>query len=267
MSQRNSQEAKRAARDRLRVERERQAKKDKARRQAFVGLAVVAVLVIAGGIAFAVSKMGGDDGGSSSDKPLVKPANTSGKDGTDVVIGKSGAKHTLSLYEDPRCPICAQFEQSAGDTVIKGMKDGTYKLDYTYGTFIDGNSGGSGSKNALSALGAALNVSTDAYLDFHKALYSKANHPEETSDSFKDDSYLLKIADGVPALKGNAKFEKAVKNGTYDTWAAKMSQKFNKSGVSGTPALKFDGKALTTDGKNPPMTAQQFTQVLDKAMK
>ncbi|MFC7467605.1 hypothetical protein ACFQVA_08485 [Actinomadura keratinilytica] len=56
MSKRNSQAAKSAARERLRIEREKQAKKDKARRQLIVAGSVVGVLAIAGGVGFAVVK-------------------------------------------------------------------------------------------------------------------------------------------------------------------------------------------------------------------
>ena len=50
MSKRNSAEAKRAARERLRAEREKQAKRERIRRQLTVAGAVVVVLAIAGGI-------------------------------------------------------------------------------------------------------------------------------------------------------------------------------------------------------------------------
>ncbi|MFC9020491.1 thioredoxin domain-containing protein, partial [Streptomyces albidoflavus] len=111
MSKRNSQAAKSAARERLRIEREKQAKKDKARRQLIVAGSVVGVLAIAGGVGFAVVKA--NEPGyreKSADQKLVKPANTSGAQGTTVVIGKDDAAKTLKIYEDPRCPVCASFE-------------------------------------------------------------------------------------------------------------------------------------------------------------
>ncbi|MFB6886303.1 thioredoxin domain-containing protein [Streptomyces noursei] len=222
MSNRNSQANKQAARERLRAERERQAKKERTRRQLIVAGSVVAVLAVAGGIGLAVANSGDSgSGGSGADvwakaakaKP-VPPANTSGPNGTTVVVGKSDAKNSLELFEDPRCPGCAAFEQNVGATVEKDISAGTYKATYHLGTFLDNNLQGTGSKNALSALGAALNVSPDAFLKYKYALYSKEFHPDETGpDKFADDSYLIKVADTVPALKGNAAFQKAVKDG------------------------------------------------------
>ncbi|MEV5436357.1 DsbA family protein [Streptomyces sp. NPDC052682] len=268
MSKRNSQAAKTAARERLRAEREREARRAKVRRQIIVACSIVGVLAIAGGIGYAVVQASKPSyWEAAKDDKIVKPAHTSGADGTTVVIGKSSAKKTLELYEDPRCPICAQFEQAVGKTVEKDVEDGKFKVQYIGATFIDDKDNGEGSKNALSALGAALNVSPEAFLEYKYALYSAKWHPEETDDKFKDDAYLIKVADTVPALKNNKEFRTAVKNGTYDKWALVMSEKFDKSGVQGTPTLKMDGKVLQTAAQNPPMTVAEFNQLVDQALK
>ncbi|MDN3020867.1 thioredoxin domain-containing protein [Streptomyces sp. S.PB5] len=269
MSKRNSQAAKTAARERLREERERQAKRAKVKRQVIVAFSVVSVLAIAGGIGYAVVQ--GNKPGyweAAKDDKLVKPANTTGADGTTVVIGKSSAKKTLEMYEDPRCPVCAQFEQTVGATLDKGVEDGKYKVQFIGASFLDRSLTGEGSKNALSALGAALNVSPEAFLEYKTAMYSAKWHPEESDDKFKDDSYLIEIADTVDALKGNKTFQNAVKNGTYDKWALEMSAKFDDSGVQGTPTLKMDGKALTAPGSdNAPMTVADFNTAIEAALK
>ncbi|MDI3402995.1 DsbA family protein [Streptomyces cavernicola] len=272
MSKRNTQAAKTAARERLRAERERQAKKEKARRQIIVAASIVGVLAVAGGIGYAVMQASKPSGWEAAAKAkVVAPANTSGKNGTTVVIGEDSAKKTLEMYEDPRCPICATFEQGVGETIAKDVEDGKYKVQFFGASFIDNATAGEGSKNALSALGAALNVSGEAFLDYKSALYSAKNHPEENDDKFKDDSALIEIANEVPELKDNKKFQKAVEDGTYDKWALEMSAAFDKSGVQGTPTLKMDGKKLEAefpDGqKGTPMTAEQFTKTIDAALK
>ncbi|MFI7399921.1 thioredoxin domain-containing protein [Streptomyces sp. NPDC049541] len=273
MSKRNSQASKTAARERLRQERERQAKRAKAKRQAIVAGSVVAVLAAAGGIGYAVVQANKPSYWEGlKDAKVTAPANTTGTNGTTVVIGKSTAKKTLKVYEDPRCPVCAQFEQVVGPTFKKDLDEGKFKFQYVGATFIDRKDNGQGSKNALSALGAALNVSDDAFLQYKTALYSAKWHPDEKVDKFKDDSYLLKVAQTVPALKDNAKFQDAVKKGTYDAWAMAMSKSFddNKDGVSGTPSLVMDGKKLTTNGQPdgyPPMTVAEFNSLVGAALK
>ena len=281
MSKRNSQTSKSAARERLREERERQAKRDKVKRQVIVAGAVVGVLAIAGGIGYAVvqnNKPGHWD--AAKDEKVVAPANTTGTNGTTVVFGKSTAKKTLKLYEDPRCPICAQFEQTVGSTLKQDFDAGKFKIQYIGGTFLDGDtddngkieigSRGEGSKNAMSAMGAALNVSPEAFLEYKTALYSAKYHPDEAEDKFKSDDYLIKVANTVAALKNNTKFQTAVKNGTYDAWALAMSETFNtnKDGVNGTPSLVMDGKTLTgANTKSAPMTVADFNTAIEAALK
>lgn len=262
MSKRNSQAAKTAARERLRVEREREAKRAKVKRQIIVACSVVGVLAAAGGIGYAVVQNNQPTKWeAAADAKVVAPANTSGKDGTTVLVGDSTSDNVVHLYEDPRCPACASFEQTVGETVDKGMEDGTYKLSLTLGTFLDGNLGGEGSKNALSALGAALNVSPEAFLDYKAALYSAEHHPEESSDEFAKDSYLIKVADTVDALKGDKKFQDAVEKGTYDAWAVRMSDSFdNTKDVKSTPTIKINDKVIEN-----PSTVAEWEKALKDA--
>ncbi|MBZ4318893.1 thioredoxin domain-containing protein [Streptomyces huiliensis] len=270
MSNRNNAQNKQAARERLRAERERQAKKDKTKRQLVVAGSLVVVLAIAGGVGFAVSKMNDSEDGqwkAAAEKTLVKPANTSGEDGTEILIGDKNAKETLTVYEDPRCPICAQFEQNSGKKLRQDVKDGRYKVRFVLANFLDNAPAikGTGSKNAVSALGAALNVGQDAFFEYKEALYSEANHPEETDDAFSDDKKLLDIAQQVPALKGNKKFENSVKDHTFDRWALEIGKVIGKDGIEGTPALVHNKKQLHVPGsKMPPLQEEQFTALIDE---
>ncbi|MBO1333434.1 thioredoxin domain-containing protein [Streptomyces sp. VRA16 Mangrove soil] len=271
MSKRNSQQAKTAARERLRVERERQAKRDKAKKNAIVASSIVGVLAIAGVASyFVVQGNKPSYWEAAKNDALVAPKNTTGKNHTTVTIGKDSADKTISAFEDPRCPVCASFEQTVGSTVQKDLDDGKYKIQYIGATFLDTNLQGEGSKNALSALGAALNVSKDAFWQYKEAMYSKKWHPEETDDKFKDDAYLLKIANTIPALKSDKTFQKDVKDGTFDKWAIEMSKNFdnNKFGVQGTPSFVYNGKKITgSDGDNAPMTVAEWNTAVDKALK
>ncbi|MEU3047016.1 thioredoxin domain-containing protein [Streptomyces sp. NPDC006984] len=241
MSKRNSQASKTAARERLREERERQAKKDRMRRQLVVAGAGALVLALAGGIGYAVVQANKpSEWEAAKDQTLVKPAN-SGGDGLTVSLGKGGGK-PIDIYEDLRCPACAAFEQTNGEKLKKGAEEGKLTLRVHLGSIIDDNIGGSGSKNAISALGAALNVSPEAFSEYHGLLYSAEHHPEEIDDKFADDSYLLDVAKNVDALKDSEEFSQAVEKGTYDKWALTVIDSFNEAGIKGTPTVRIDGK-------------------------
>lgn len=267
MSNRNSKASKEAARERLRAQREKEAKRAKVRRQLLVGGGVVALLAIAGGVAFAVNEMNKPSYWANAAKQtLVKPANSSGTDGTVVVVGDPKNKNVIQEYEDMRCPICAGYEQAAGDAVLQGAKDGKYQLNYTFATFLDSTQPGTGSKKALSAVGAALNVSVDAFEQYHKLLYSKAVHPDETTDPFSNGDKLISLAQQVPALKGNAKFSDAVKNGTFDKWALTMSAAYDKSPAvsQGTPYVVVNGTPVKVPGLTSDQVVSAFAAQLKK---
>ncbi|MFE6685466.1 thioredoxin domain-containing protein [Streptomyces sp. NPDC057743] len=263
MSNRNDQAKKQAARERIRAEREREKKKARLRRQLVVAASVVGVLAVAGGIGFAVVKANEPTGWEAAkEATLVTPAHTQGPHGTEILLGDKRAKETLEVFEDVRCPACAAFEQSAGPELIKDLHDGRFKVRYTMYTFIDGMQGGEGSKNALSALGAALNVSPEAFLKYKAALYSTKFHPDEREDLYAKDSELLKVAADVPELRGNKAFQKAVEGGTYKRWAMEMTALFGRKGVRGTPTFMHGDKKLTMpEVPQQQMTQQQYDQL------
>ncbi|MEW2220544.1 thioredoxin domain-containing protein [Streptomyces sp. NPDC006990] len=229
MSKRNSQEAKRAARERLRIEREKQAKKERTRRQLLVALSVVGVLAVVAGIGIFVAKLNSQD---------------SNDDGMSVTTAGAKAEKTVDVYEDLRCPACASFEQAMGEPLQKGAEEGKYKLRVHLGAIIDGNMGGSGSRNAARALGAAKAVSVQAFADYKAKLYSAKWHPDEQEDKFADNDYLLKVSDTVPELKDNKAFEKAVKGKKYSKWAKDMIAGFNGADVQSTPTVRIDGEQV-----------------------
>jgi protein-disulfide isomerase len=249
-----------SARERLQAERAREKRAEARRRRIVIGASIGAVVLIGGGIAIAVGTANGSGGTSAA---AVAPAHTSGPDDTVIVYGKTNAPNTLDLWEDFRCPICDALEKTDGATIQKLADDGTYKINYHMATFLDGNLGGTGSKTALSAAGAALNEGVGKFKQFHDVLY--ANQPDEQDDAFASKDRILDLASEVPGLK-TAAFTKAVRNGTYDDWVGKVSDAFNHSGVTGTPTVKLNGKTLTVfDKSGQPLTPAQYTALVQQS--
>ncbi|MHA6762627.1 thioredoxin domain-containing protein [Streptacidiphilus sp. PAMC 29251] len=262
MSQKNSHQAKESAREHLAAERRRQERSTSRRKALFIAAAVV--VVVGGGAGASIALAGSSSPTSTAGKPLVAPANSSGSDGTVIVYGKADAPNTLDVYEDFRCPICDKLEQADGKTIQALADNGTYKIQYHMGTFLDSNLGGSGSHAALAAAGAALNESPAKFKQFHDVLY--ANQPDEQTDGFSDVNHLLDLAAKVPGLK-TAAFVQAVKSGLYAPWAAKVTDAFNASGVTGTPTLKLNGTPLTVfDNAGTPITAAQYTALVQQTI-
>ncbi|WP_042405728.1 thioredoxin domain-containing protein [Streptacidiphilus carbonis] len=251
------------ARARLSAEREREQRVAALRKKILIGVSAV-VVVAAAGVAVATSGSGSGSSASSS-APLTVPANTTGSNGTVIVYGKADAPNTLDVYEDFRCPICDELEKADGSTITELADNGTYKIQYHMATFLDSNLGGSGSANALAMAGAAINESPAKFVQLHSVLY--ANQPEETDDAFAGTDHLLDLARKVPGLVTPA-FEKAVKDGTYKPWAQQVSKAFNKSGVTGTPTLKLNGKTLTVFDKDTgkPISATAYQALVQQTI-
>ncbi|MER6298979.1 thioredoxin domain-containing protein [Kitasatospora sp. NPDC001539] len=247
------------ATERMRSARAQAERSGRIRRRVVVGAASAAVLALAAGVAFAVGGSSGSSSDAAARGPLVVPAHASGADGTVVTYGKADAPHTLEIYEDFRCPFCEQLETTTGKAVQQLADDGTYKIEYHLATFLDDNLGGKGSRTALAAAGAALNEGVDKFKQFHDVLY--ANQPDERSDAFGDVNHLLDLAGQVPGLKTDA-FVKAVQDGTYAPWAAKVADAFDKSGVTGTPTVELDGRKLDVLTNGKAVSPDQFTAMV-----
>ncbi|GAB2608081.1 hypothetical protein GCM10027168_46360 [Streptomyces capparidis] len=262
-------EAPRSARERLQAEQAREERHRKLRRRLAVTGSAVLVLALAAGVGAALSGAkggGGRDGRvaeAATGQPLRIPSGTSGPGGTVITYGDPAAKDTLAVYEDPRCPYCAMFEQANADTITRLADEGRFKVEYHLATFLDDNLGGSGSKRALNALGAAAQEGPAKFAAFHKVLY--ANHPDERDDAYADTGHLLDLAGKVPGLR-TPEFDAAVRNLTYMPWVKKVSDAFDESGVSGTPTVLLNGKKLEVLSGGRSVTPAQFTAMVDKQL-
>ena len=91
-----------------------------------------------------------------------------------VTVGRSTAPVTLDLYEDPQCPVCAQFESQVGPAISGWIASGKVKVHYHVISFLDSASTTKYSSRAANALYAAAGVSPDAFAKYHQLLYQPA---------------------------------------------------------------------------------------------
>ncbi|MEV0095628.1 thioredoxin domain-containing protein [Streptomyces sp. NPDC050738] len=237
MSEKN-RDGKRAAREQLKIDREKQKAAEKRKRALIVGGAVVAVLAIAAVIGVVVSNSGGDDSSTASG-PVVAPKGANGKDDLAIPVGASDAPSTLTVWEDFRCPACGAFEKTFRDTIHELESSGQMKVEYHLATLIDSNMQGSGSLRAANA--AACAQGAGKFPAYHDVLYE--NQPEETNDAFAKNSYLIELAGKVDGLD-TPSFQSCVNGGTHDSWVKKSNTAFQNSGYSGTPTVLLNGDAV-----------------------
>ncbi|MGY0487106.1 DsbA family protein [Streptomyces sp. WG-D5] len=258
MSEKN-REGKRAARERLAAEREKQKTAEKRRRTLIVGATVVCVLGLAAVIGVVAANSGDD---SSSDAgPVTAPKGAGGKNDLAIPVGDSGAKSTLVIWEDFRCPACKSFEDAYRSTIHELEDAGKLKVEYHLVTLIDANLRGSGSLRAANAAACAQDVGTDQFRDYHDVLFE--NQPEESDDAFAKNDKLIDLAGKVDGLDSDS-FTSCVNDGTHDSWVNKSYKAFQDAGHTGTPTVLLDGKNLLEDQS---LTPAKFKKMVEAANK
>ncbi|MCX4677969.1 DsbA family protein [Streptomyces sp. NBC_01433] len=234
-----NREGNRAARERLAQQRERDKARERRRRTLIVSAAVVGVLALAAVGGLIAANAGGDGGSSGGAGPAVAPSGATGKDALTIPVGATDAPSTLTIWEDFRCPVCAQFENAFRDTIAELADSGQIKVEYHLATIIDGNLGGDGSLRAANAAACAQDVGK--FPPYHDVLYS--NQPAESDDAFGRNSKLIELAGKVEGLDTPG-FRSCVESGKHDSWVTKSDTAFRNGGFQGTPTALLNGVSV-----------------------
>lgn len=261
MSEKN-QEGKRAARDRLIQQREQLKARERRRRTLIVSTAVVGVLALAAVVGVIAANSGGKGNKDKASGPAVAPSGATGKDSLAIQVGADDAPSTLTIWEDFRCPVCAQFENAFRDTIHQLEQSKQLKVEYHLATLIDGNLGGSGSLKAANAAACAQDVGK--FSAYHDILYR--NQPQEADDAFGDNSKLIDLSKKVDGLDTPA-FRSCVDDGTHDSWVQKSDKAFRDGGFQGTPTALLNGQSVFPKKGNEPITVANLKKWVAEANK
>ncbi len=234
-----NRDGKRTARERLIQEREAQKARDRRRRTLIVAGAVVGVLGLAAVVGILAANSGSDGDGDDSASAVVAPRGAGDRSGPMIPVGATDAPSTLTVWEDFRCPACAQFENAFRDTIHELEEAGQIKVEYHLATLIDGNMGGSGSLKSANA--AACAQGAGKFVPYHDVLYQ--NQPPEPDDAFSKDSRLIELAGKVDGLVTEP-FRQCVADGTHNGWVRKSNEAFQKGNFSGTPTVQLNGESV-----------------------
>ena len=256
MSQKNTEE-KRNAREQMLAERAAQeAKTQRLKKLGVIGT-VLAVLVVAVVVGILVM-----NSKSTPYSASQAPAGTIGTNNLVIPVGATNAPSTLTVYEDPRCPACGEFEKDFHTTVNQLLSQGKIQVHYHVVSFIDSHDQGSGSKNAANALACAQNVGR--FHAYHDVLY--ANQPQETDDAWADKSKLITLSKQVPGLD-TPTFETCVNSNTFKPWVTAVETDFDKSGYTSTPTILLNGTTAYPTYKGANLTTAELVSAVDAANK
>ncbi|WP_323446351.1 DsbA family protein [Streptomyces yaizuensis] len=226
------------------MERERalEASRERRRRLLIISSAVVVILGLAAVVGVIAASTDSSKGKGSQAGPVVPPAGARGATRLAIPVGRDDAPSTLTIWEDFRCPVCAQFENVFRDTIHELEKSGDIKVEYHLATIIDGNMGGSGSLRAANA--AACAQDAGKFDPYHDVLFQ--NQPPEPDDAFGKNSRLIELAGKVPGLD-TATFRSCVEDGKHDSWVAESNKAFTEGGFRGTPTVLLNGGSIFPD--------------------
>ena len=169
------------------------------------------------------------------------------------------AKPTIDVWEDFQCPVCKQFESINGQTLAQIASTGKAKVVYHTLSFIDTNLNKKGSHYSANAAACVADVSPQAWLNFHQALY--LNQPAENGPDLFTNPYLIQLAATV-GVKGQA-FQNCVNNGKYASWVQFIADDGVSKSITSTPTVLINGKEL--DRNTQYMSAANFQAALKKA--
>lgn len=214
-------------RDAARVVREQLARERRRRRTLWTSVGAVVVLVIAGLIGWSVWS------GQKSDTFTAPPGVNDA--GNGIVIG--GGPVTIDLYEDYICPACKQFQQVSGATIDKLVADGKARVIFHPVAYLDRYSTTEYSTRSSAAAGCAARGGK--FKEFSDALF--ARQPAEGGPGLSNDE-LTDIGAGVGLDRDD--FGSCVRDGTYRPWTDKVTEDASRAGITGTPTVMVDGKAV-----------------------
>ena len=225
-----------------RVVREQLARERRRRRTFWTSVVAVAALVIAGLVGWSV--YAGQRTGSYTTPPGAVD------DGTGFAVGSGPVK--IDVYEDFLCPACGQFEKQAGPTVQQLVSQGKVTVTYHPIAILDRYSTTQYSTRAAAA--SACAAQGGRFAQFHDALF--AQQPAEGGPGLSDDQ-LVQIGASV-GLTGDD-FTRCLRDGTYRSWTAHVTDVSGGRGVTGTPTIYVAGKPLEQP------TVQNLTAAVEAA--
>jgi protein-disulfide isomerase len=210
-------------------------KERRQRRNRWITIGAVALLIIAGLIGFAVYE-------SQQQNTTAIPAGTTNDGGTNAGLAVAGdGPVTVEVYLDLMCPRCKDFETTVTPTLDQMLAAHKIKLIWHPLNFLDGSSTTRYSTRAASSLGCAADAPGNKVKAYGQALY--ANQPAEGSAGLTDDE-LIDIA-GSAGIN-TPEFAQCVRGQKYAGWVNQVTALALQRGVQATPTVYVAGKVVQT---------------------
>ncbi|MGO1539252.1 MAG: DsbA family protein [Leucobacter sp.] len=201
------------AREKARLAREQEKKREKRNRLLIQGSIVLVVLVAIAGIGFAVVKANEPEGPGPRNmasggmifgedlKVVETPALESGEARTAPEVDRGALPVDVTIYVDYMCPGCGNFEQTYGSMLENYTGSGDITLQVYPVNFEDGQSLGTKySTRAANTVACAVDQQPDVAFDLHNRLLSANVQPSQGTQGLTDEALIEQAeAAGVTA--------------------------------------------------------------------
>ncbi|KQM15732.1 thioredoxin domain-containing protein [Plantibacter sp. VKM Ac-2880] len=261
-----------AAREKARVLREQQKRRDRRNRVLLQGgivlgalaiVAAVAIIIVtsikpAGPVPTAAQNDGFTVGaglqlvGAPADAPTPTPTATDAAEPAPAETPAATETPTaegveISVYQDFLCPYCGQFETTNAEQVKGWLEAGaaTYTV-HPLATLSNLSLGTQYSLRASNAAACVAQYSPNDFFSFNTALFE--NQPKENTEGLTDKE-LKSIAKGVIS-GGEKKINACIDDGTYKSWVKDSTDRARSGPLPGTDVAKVEGTpTILVNGK------------------
>src|SRR5215217_5844118 len=170
------------------------------------------------------------DAASVGEPPQAAPAEVVAP-GAEAEAGKPVK---VVLYIDFICPVCKNFEAQYNEQLTSLRNEGKITVEYRALGFLDSRSTTNYSSRAANAAACVVNESPEKYSEFVDALF--ANQPAEGGAGLSDDK-LKSMASDIGVDISSCVDEK-----TYRPFVKFTTKEASAIGVTGTPSVFVEGK-------------------------
>ena len=149
-------------------------------------------------------------------------------DGKPIVLGRDDADVTVELFEDFRCPHCADFEETLGSTITDLQRDGTIKVELYPMSFVDPEHGSVSAANAM-----ACAATEGRGQQYYAGLFQ--NYPLEWTNE-----RLIKLGELVGLT--SADFRTCITAQQHRSWVDSITKAAADRDVNETPTVFINGE-------------------------
>jgi protein-disulfide isomerase len=267
-----------AAREKAKMLREQNQKKEKRSKLALQLGVAAAALAIIGGVAGAIWY----ESANRVAAPVVEdaPANLSKEGGLKIGVGlqaftadktptadAAGSVPEIIMYVDYQCPVCQGFDVPNSAQMRSWVDTGAATLEIRPISFLDRASLNEYSSRAANAAACVANFAPDSYFDFHHLLMQE--QPAEGTEGH-DDNALYAFAEEAGA--SSQEIKGCIQNKSFGDWVEQNTERVLTSPagdvniqVSGTPTVLVNGKQYTWELPEELVSPERFAQFVQTA--